>query len=302
MATAAPLVALTPNLSLDRTLKLERPLDRGSLHRVREQRELPGGKGVNLARAVRALGGDVVIAGFLGGWNGRKFRQLLQSEGLDGLFEEVADETRECHALLDGPGHPTEINERGPEVSAAAWERLLSRLPAGRVVLSGSLPPGIHAEEFADLVASLPERPVVDMSGDALRAAMSAGVALIAPNLAELASLVDRASASIDDAVALHEAAAVPVLLSLGADGAAFVGDERYLARAPTVEAENPVGSGDCLLGAFLWARGEGHDVADALRWGVAAGSDNARRGGGGRVHRDGIRELHARTRCEDLS
>lgn len=302
MTPSAPVVAITPNLALDRTLRLDRPLARGALHRVREARELAGGKGVNLARTVRALEGEVVVAGFLAGWNGRKFRSLLQDEGLEGVFEDVPGETRECHALLDDGDHPTEVNEAGPTVPASAWRALLARLPAGRPVLSGSLPPGIEPGAFTRLVAELQAPPIVDMSGAALADAVEAGVAMIAPNRRELAALLDRETASIADAAAFYEARGVPVLLSLGADGAAYLGDRRWRVRAPNVATTNPVGSGDCLLGAFLWARGQGRDVPDALRWGVAAGSDNARRGGGGNVQRDGIRQLYAETRCEEAS
>lgn len=302
MPSSASLVAIAPNLALDRTLRLDRPLRRGALHRVSGLRELAGGKGVNLARTVRALGGDVVVAGFLGGWNGAKFRELLQAEQIAGVFEEVPGETRECHALLDDGAHPTEINEAGPDVSRQAWEHLLESLPAGKRVLSGSLPPGVDDDSFGRLVAAFPEPPIVDMSGSALSAAVSAGAAMIAPNRAELAALLGRASASIDDAIAFYETRGVPVLLSLGAEGAAYLADERWRVHAPDVASTNPVGSGDCLLGAFLWARGQGRDVADALRWGVAAGADNARRGGGGAVQAAGIGELYETTRVEEWS
>lgn len=301
MAGAAPLVVLTPNPAVDRTLHLDRSLSSGALHRVRRTRELAGGKGVNLARAVRALEGDVVVAGFLGGCNGTKFRRLLHQEGLEGVFEDVPEETRECHALLDGPGHPTEINERGPTVAAPAWRSLLERLPAGELVISGSVPPGLTDDEFGEIVASLPRRPVVDMSGPSLAAAVKAGAALMAPNVSELASLMERASASVRDAVAFHETQGVPILLSMGAKGAAYVGERSYLAHAPEVAVDNPVGSGDCLLGAFLWARAGGCDLPEALRWGVAAGSDNARRGGGGNVTATGTRELYGRVEAEEL-
>jgi fructose-1-phosphate kinase PfkB-like protein len=122
------------------------------------------------------------VAGFLAGWNGAKVRELLQGEGITGVFEEVPGETRECHALLDDGAHPTEINEAGPEVPQTAWERLLGRLPAGTVVLSGSLPPGIDDDTFVRLVADLTGPPVVDMSGSALAAAVSAGAAMISRN------------------------------------------------------------------------------------------------------------------------
>lgn len=296
-----PLVAFTPNLALDRTMRLDRPLRPGRLHRVRDLRVAAGGKGVNLARTVRALGGEVTVAGFLAGWNGRKFRASLEAEGLRGEFVEVTGETRECHILLDEAEHPTEINEGGTYAPAEAWWELARRLPEGRLVLSGSLPPGMALEELRGFVAGLAEPPVVDVNGPALAAALEGGASLISPNRAELAVLVGRDTATLEDAVALYDTRGVPVLLTMGAEGAAYVGEERYVARAPAVEAMNPVGSGDCLLGAFLWSRGEGHAPCEALRWGVAAGSDNSRRGGGGTVVRAGIEELLAAVVCEEV-
>jgi len=301
MTPPAPIVALTPNLSLDRTLRLDRELTPGALHRVRELRELAGGKGVNLARAVRALGGEVTVAGFLAGWNGRKFRELAEGEGLDGIFEEVEGETRECHALQFRTEHPTEVNEPGPWVDLKAWRRLFGRLPASVIVVSGSLPPGLEMHEFASLLASFPTAPVVDSSGPALAAALDAKPALIAPNGAELGALMGKEEATIEDAMAFHESLGTPVLLSLGAAGAAYIGAVRVRVEAPTVKATNPVGSGDCLLGAFLWARSRGSEIAEALRWGVAAGSDNARRGGGGSLDAQGVLELFEATRVEGL-
>lgn len=302
MADTASLVVLTPNPAVDRTLRLDRSLSNGALHRVLETRELAGGKGVNLARAVRALGGDVALAGFLGGCNGTKFRRLAHADGLEGVFEDVTEETRECHALLDGQGHPTEINERGPTVSASNWRRLLDRLPEGRLVISGSVPPGITDDEFGDVVMSLPRRPVVDMSGSWLAVAVRAGVSMIAPNLAELASLLNREASTVRDAIAYYEVQGVPILLTMGAKGAAYVGERTYLARAPEVAVDNPVGSGDCLLGAFLWARAGGYALPEALRWGVAAGSDNARRGGGGSTTLVGSQELYRHIEAEELT
>jgi tagatose 6-phosphate kinase len=102
MKRSVPIVAFTPNLALGRTLELDRHLTPEKLHRVRVTHEAAGGGGVNLARVVKALGGEVIVAGFLAGWNGQKFRQLLSNESLPGIFQEVEGETRECHILLDG--------------------------------------------------------------------------------------------------------------------------------------------------------------------------------------------------------
>ncbi|HXK40047.1 MAG TPA: PfkB family carbohydrate kinase, partial [Candidatus Paceibacterota bacterium] len=101
MKPSIPIVAFTPNLALGRTLELDRQLTPEKLHRVRVTHEATGGGGVNLARVVKALGGEVIVAGFLAGWNGQKFQQLLSSESLSGVFQEVEGETRECHILLD---------------------------------------------------------------------------------------------------------------------------------------------------------------------------------------------------------
>lgn len=238
-----------------------------------------------------------MVAGFIGGWNGRKFRALLEEEGLRFVGEEAEGETRECHALIVDGAHPTEVNERGVRVPEGAWLRLLRRLPSGTPVVSGSLPSGIAPTSLPDLLARLPRAPVVDMSGDALAAAVTANVAMIAPNRGEFARLLDQDDASPADAAAFFGSRGVPVLLSLGADGAVYAAERSWFVRAPPVDADNPVGSGDALLGAFLWAKAQGKDDGEALRWGVAAGADNARRGGGGAATRAGMGELF--DRCE---
>jgi tagatose 6-phosphate kinase len=282
------IVALTPNLALDRTLGFATPLRLHALNRVAELREAAGGKGVNLARAVRALGGEVAVAGFVAGYSGRKFRRLLAEEGLGGILEEVSGETRACHILLDGSPQPTELNEMGPPVPPEAWRALVQRLPEGQLVICGSFPP--QSEALLPLLEDLPAGFVVDSSGPALNASLGRA-SLIAPNKLELAALCGK-EAGVSEALELYATSGTRVLLTLGAAGAVLVGERALYAPAPAVDTNNPVGSGDCLLGAFLWAKGAGLDDATALAYGVAAGSDNARRGGGGRVSREGIEEL----------
>ena len=288
-------VTLTPNLALDRTLQLTQVLVPGTLHRVLSVNEVAGGKGVNVARALKVLGADVTVTGFLGGFNGRKFRHLLAEEGLTGTFEQVAGETRECHILLssadggDIDPHPTEVYERGPAISRGDWSRLLPRLPEGQVIISGSLAPGTDAKTFGEMLTRLPNTPVVDTSGEALEVALKAGVALVKPNRAELAGLLPVKGDGVAEAELLYETYGVPILLSLGAQGAAHIADEVHVAPAPAADVVNPVASGDCLLAAFLWARGEGWTVQEALRLGVAAGTENAVQGGGARITKSGV-------------
>lgn len=301
MTVDAPIIALTPSLALDRTLELASPLAPGELHRVQAVHEVAGGKGVNLARTIRALGGEAVVAGFPAGWNGRKFRELLSREGLTGIFHEIEGEMRECQILLED-GHPTEVYESGPEVSPEDWRALVQGFPAGPVVVSGSLPPGITPELFRDLLQEFPCPPVVDTSGPALAAALEAGVALIKPNRSELAQLSGCDVAGISEAKRLFDAFNTPILFTQGAEGAVLIGPKSYRARSREIPVRNPVGSGDSLLGAFLWARTQGWTPSEALRLGVAAGGENARRGGGGQVTPKGIWELFEQVRVDEVA
>jgi len=309
------IVALTPNPAIDRTLTLGNALRPGTLHRVRRVREAAGGKGVNLVRAVVALGGEAVVAGPLAGMGGRAFRELLEREGLAGAMTEVAGETRQCTILLDGGGHPTEINEPGPDVAEDQWRALLAALPEGRVVVSGSIPPGTAPERFGALLGDLPPPVTVDGHGPALLAALASGAELIAPNLRELAELAaalgldaGRAGSGSPIERALAVASGVRrcfgarVIVTLGETGALLLGAGAWLARAPAARAVNPIGSGDCLLGAFLWAEEAGRPEAEALALGVAAGTENARRGGGGTLEGASVRALAGRVRLEDVS
>ncbi len=284
------IVALTPNLTLDRVLTLDRPLVVGQLHRVPGVSVAAGGKGVNLARAVRAFGGHVTVAGVVGGFNGRKFEQLLQIEGLSGVLEHGDGETRECHILLGEAGeHPTELYEAGPPFQPGAVRRLVARLPHGQVAVCGSLAPGTTQAAFVGLLRQL-HRPVVDSSGVGLQAALEAGAALIKPNEHELEGLTG--SASVQAAHDLYRRTGVAVLLTLGERGAAYIGQELWEVAAPQIEVLNPVGSGDSLLGAFLHARQQGQSIPDALRLGVAAGSANALLGGPLHFRAEVAREL----------
>lgn len=310
------IVALTPNLAIDRTTQLDRPLRPHEMHRALTTSEHAGGKGVNLARTVCALGGECVVAGFVAGHNGVKLRQLLERDRIDGVFREVEGETRECHILLDPvDGSPTEINELGPVVTRADWEALVADLPPGVIVLAGSLPPLERGLDASTIVQSLARTTVVDTSGAALVAAVERGVRLVKPNRPEFDRLFEalagecsrheqpeeNLAAYVACAREVHRRSGTSVLLSLGSEGALLVEDRAWFARAPSVRSVNPVGSGDAMLGAYLWALEHGESPDTALRIGVAAGADNARRGGGGSATLEGVEELAEHISVEDL-
>lgn len=292
------IVTLTPSPSLDRTVSLSGAFRPGLLNRVSTARENAGGKGLNVLRVISRLGGEAVGAVPLAGENGRTFMARAATEGLYLLTGGAAGETRCCTIVLqDDPPHPTEINEPGAHVSQENWLELLRTIAGSHpelIVVSGTLPPGTEASWLLGRLAALTpkKRIVVDGSGATLLAAVRLGVRLISPNMNELEQLCDALGwdeRGRQAAVRVHREYGVQVLLSDGPSGAGWFGDANWWADLGRDLAGNPIGSGDTLLGAYLWmlcqlkgAEGNGTDAqAEALRFGVAAAAANVTGGGG---------------------
>lgn len=265
------ILAITPCPCLDRTLEVERLLP-GTLHRPRVVSERAGGKGLNLVRAARRLGGEAVAVAPLGGWAGAHLRRLARREGLP-LLGVPGPATRLCHILLHPEG-PTELYEPCPSLGRRALRRMAEVLPSGLRVLSGSLPQGVAPQEALELL-----KPFAVDSASAFQAALEAGVGLVKPNRGELAAL--HPGDPLEAALALYRKTGVRVLASLGEEGALYAGPEGlYWATGPK-RVGNPVGSGDALLGAFLLAWERRRPLEQALALAVAAGAANVGRGGG---------------------
>lgn len=295
-------VTLTPNPALDRVLPLSGPLTPGALHRVSEVREQAGGKGVNAARGLRALGAEVRCAAVVGGFNGQKFAALLEREGLAGLLEfapEGQGETRECQIITAPGGHPTEVYEPGLPYDATSLGRLLARVPAGaRRVVSGSLPRGCTQADFAALLREWAPH-AVDTSGEALSTALGAGVPLVKPNQAELAGITG--AGDLGAARRLHAAHGTTLLVSRGAQGAWLVGSECWAAVPPALNVENPVGAGDSTLAGYLWAEAQGLTPGECVRWAIATGSTCAALGGPQHLSRAAVEEMLPRVEVRPL-
>jgi len=284
------ILCVNANAAIDKTVVVS-PFGLNAIHRPRQVLTLAGGKGANVARGLRGLGETPVVAGWVGGYSGQFITAGLRSEGIATAFVEVDGESRTCLSILD-PEHGTltEIYEPGLPVPAeqlAAFVDLF-RSVVGRyaaVTLSGTLPPGVPADFYSQLLqiaraANVPG--LLDSSGAALAQGLRIGrPALIKPNAHEFAELTERAPASIDEtaraAAELAESAGAIVVLSLGADGAlAAAGGEIVHARPPQIPVVSAVGSGDCTLAGIAYGLVRGGSLADMLRHGVAAGAANA--------------------------
>jgi tagatose 6-phosphate kinase len=230
----------------------------------------PGGKGTNVARTLHALGADILLLGFAGGTTGSAVAAGLRELAVPTAFTPMAGETRRTFTVVDGQGAVALFNEPGPEVSAAEWARFRDEYGqalrnASVVTLSGSLPRGLPSTAYAQLIAMAAEAgvpAVLDTSGDALRASMAAGPAIVKPNLDELRAIAGQPlttpegethqAAVRDAASALRTAGAGAVVVSLGAGGLlAVTGHGDWHAAPPAVIAGNATGAGDAVIAAL---------------------------------------------------
>ena len=278
------IVTLTLNPSLDRTIEIAR-LVRGDMTRATGTRLDPGGKGVNVARALAAHKVATCAVVPVGGPEGDQLTALLELEGIDVCAVPVTGHTRSNVSLVEPDGTVTKVNEPGGSLAADDLERIVAAtlsaaVGADWVVASGSLPPGVPDSCYRLLGARLAElgvRFAVDTSGPALSAALDCRPALVKPNRDELAESAGVPIDTLGDAVraaeALRTAGAQAVLASLGADGAVLVdGDGVRCGESPVDRGRSAVGAGDAMLAGYLAAGVSGGDLlVEALSWGAAA-------------------------------
>ncbi len=278
------ILTVTPNPSLDRTYEVS-SLDRGEVVRATGERVDPGGKGVNVSRAVAAAGVRTVAVLPLGGAPGALVAQLLDGQGIEVAPVPVTGQTRSNIAVAEPDGTLTKINAPGPELSEREQKSLLATVGersagADWIACCGSLPRGLRPSWYAELVArahAAGARIALDTSGPALLAALAERPDVVKPNAEELAEAVGRPLATVGDAVKaaeeLRELGARAVLASLGADGQLLVDDAgAHFASAPVDAVRSNVGAGDSSLAGFLIAGGTGPAaLASAVAHGAAA-------------------------------
>jgi tagatose 6-phosphate kinase len=256
--------------AIDRTLELTNSLEAGGVNRTARVHERAGGKAINVAGVLTALGAECLAITVRAGFNGQKLEALLQHQGIKYATLEVDGETRECQAIISGD-HPTEFNESGPSLTARDLlevERLIPQETTW-VIVSGSLPPGIALNDFSTWLRHLRAgfEVAVDTSGAALRVALEVGVKLIKPNMSELEQLGLTAGV-------IYDKYGVNVLHSRGADGLEYVGKEGQHSQASArIRLINPVGAGDATLAGFVFALEQHQSIHDALQMAVACGA-----------------------------
>ncbi|GAA4174525.1 hexose kinase [Gryllotalpicola koreensis] len=246
------IVVVTPNPAVDVTYRVAEQRI-GTTQRVRDVRRMPGGKGVNVARVLAALGLTSLSVLPLGGPSGAWVAARLDALGLPTRPVPIAGDTRSTVTVVDGRAHPTMFGEPGPVLTAAEWERVTAAVAAGvqgarLLIVSGSLPPQTPPEivaDWVDVARRAGARSIVDVPGDALLAAAAAGASVVKPNRDELLEATG-ADGEAAGARSLLARGAGAVVVSRGSAGiAAYLPDGRLeLAAVPGVRG-NPTGAGD---------------------------------------------------------
>jgi 6-phosphofructokinase 2 len=303
-----PIVTLTLNPALDIATSVATVVPEHKL-RCNLPTYEPGGGGLNVARAVRNLGGSAIACYFAGGYTGAMITQMLTEEGIEQRPIPIEGRTRESFAVFEESStQQYRFNMPGPLIQSEECEQMLSALAAlvpspAYIVVSGSLPPGMPPTIFhqlGDMAEQIHARLVVDTSGPGLQAALERGVYLIKPNYRELSLLAGHPIESDLDLDKVTQAIveggqSEVVLVSLGAAGAALITAEGYVRyRAPTVPILSKVGAGDSMVGGLVLALARGEPLVEAARFGVAAGAAAVMTPGSELCRREDTERLYA--------
>lgn len=247
----------------------------------------PGGGGINVARAIKKLGGDAIAVFLAGGYNGTLLKQLLSDEGVDARAVEIENATRENIIVLDNATNQQyRLGMPGPEVSEKEWQECLNAIEEINdidfLVASGSLSPGVPADIFARIAAIAKKknaRLILDTSGEALQLAVKQGAYLIKPNLGELAFLSGKEELDPQDVVEIareiiaKECCQV-IMVSMGPGGAMVITkDMARQINAPSVKKKSTVGAGDSMVAGIVMGLSKGMSLLEAVTYGVASGT-----------------------------
>lgn len=299
------ILCLNLNAAIDKTIVVS-SFEINRIHRPESVTALAGGKGCNVARALKTLREIPVVSGWVGGFAGRFIETELQREGIQTDFIHTDFESRTCTSILDREKQTmTEIYEAGESVPLDKINELREHIRKvignyRAITLSGSLPPGVPPDFYADLIKIAQKENVItflDTSGEALSRGIEARPFFVKPNETEARSLLGlKSKETIEFTLAASEISKryeTKVLLSLGANGAVAAQEQEFfIVKSPGVEAQSAVGSGDCTLAGFAYGILCGSSFEESVVCGVAAGTANTLTIGAGRFKIEDFEKL----------
>jgi 1-phosphofructokinase/tagatose 6-phosphate kinase len=311
------IVTVTLNAAIDKTLAVPN-FAIGRRHRSTEQRTMAGGKGVNVARALKILGQPVIATGLAGGPTGTRISEQLTEEAILSDFVRIKEESRTSTAVIDPTsGKQTEINERGPKATEAEIslfrEKLLYLAKAADIcVFAGSLPRGVDNQIYADLIGDLAAvgvTTIVDAEGEPMQLALRMGPDLVSPNAAEAERLVGHEFRDDEDHIyglyELCELGAREAIITHGEGCFALIGREHerrlYNVRAEPLEAVSGIGAGDVFLAGYVASRYGGQSHEESLRFAVACGAEATQHFGAGELDPRGVERIRDEVTVTEL-
>jgi 1-phosphofructokinase family hexose kinase len=283
------ILTLTINPAIDRNMTVDRLAfeDRGYILSTSES---PGGRGINASRVIHSFGTKTLAIAPSGGNTGKQFEAISKDSSFPMELVPISQPMRTNLTVTDKQGLTVKLNELGPTIKPKELDRISiaveSKLGKARwFMICGSLPPGVPAQFYTHLIELARAKKVktlLDTDGEALLHGMEAKPTVIGPNQQEAERLLNRAlitrSHLIDALERIHGMGAESVILSLGSRGAiAKTHIEMIEVIPPRIDAVCPIGAGDALAAAFVWAIDRKNDFVDAVRWGVAAGTASAK-------------------------
>jgi len=283
------IVTLTINPAIDRILSVDRLAFEDRAY-VNSSRESAGGRGINASNVLHSFGADTTAIVPSGGDSGKRLESLLSSYGFPIVVVPIQHPIRTNLTVTDRHGLTVNLNEAGPCFSKAEVARVekavKDRLDGAQwLMVCGSLPPGVPSSFYAKLIAMARQRKVKTLlhaDGAALREGIEACPTLVTPNQQEAERLLGRTiltrTHGLEAAELIRRMGPESVVLSLGSRGAIGAFEEGLIeAIPPRVDAVCPIGAGDALSAVYTWSMSRKNNPAEALRWGVAAGTASAR-------------------------
>jgi 1-phosphofructokinase family hexose kinase len=283
------IVTLTINPAIDRIFSVDRLAfeDRSYINSIRES---AGGRGINASRVIQSFGADTRAVLISGGDSGKRLEEHLVGCGFATTLVPIQNAIRTNLTITDKHGLTVNLNEVGPvlaKAEVAKVERAVRECldKASWLLLCGSLPPGVPSCFYGKLIAMARKKKVKTLlhaDGAALREGIEQGPTVVTPNQQEAERLLGRTLLTrthcLEAAAQIRSMGAEAVVLSLGSRGAigAFA-DGMLEAVPPRVDAVCPIGAGDALTAAYTWSSTRKNNAAEALRWGVAAGTASSR-------------------------
>jgi 1-phosphofructokinase family hexose kinase len=279
------ILTVTINPSVDRNIEVDRLVFEDRAY-ILKRSDSAGGRGMNASRVLHSFGAKTLAIVTSGGVNGPRLEKLAAKSGFPVKTVPIHNEIRVNLTITDKQGLAIRLNERGPKIAPEELKRI-EKVVANRLesadwlMLCGSIPPGVSSDFYTKLIRLARERKVktlLDTDGDALLHGIEAGPSIVSPNQPEAERLLNRALITraqfLEAATRIKAMGAEAVILSLGSRGVVAVNENQLLeVIPPRTDAVSPLGAGDALAAAYVWAAAKKKDFPECVRWAVAAGT-----------------------------